>query len=215
MPTKKIIIPSILENDFSQFATRLKTIETVAPLVEIDVMDGIFVSNKSFDDIKKINSLKSPVSFELHLMVDDPLSEITRWKNVKNITRVIFHIESKSDPIACINAIRANCWQAGIALKTNTPLSQVEPYYDLINVVMFMLVTIGQQSGQLVPEVGEKIKKFTALKKRPLCATDGGITKENIALVKSWGVEIFGIGSKIIKSDNPAQTFQEFTKLIS
>ena len=215
MPTKKIVIPSILENDFTQFAARLKTIENTAPVVEIDVMDGLFVSNKSFEDVEKINSLNSPTQFQLHLMVENPVQEIQKWKDTKNISRIIFQIESQGDPQECINAIRGLCSQVGICIKPETPLSTVEPYLNLIDMVMFMLVTPGQQGGQLIPEVGEKIKEFVALKNRPLCATDGGITKENIALVKSWGVEIFGIGSKIIKSDNPAQTFQEFTKLIS
>ena len=124
----KIVIPSILENSFEQFASRLKAIEQVAPLVEIDVMDGIFVDSQSFTDIEKINELNTPVKFQLHFMVENPLAEIEKWKKIKNISRVIFHIESKSDPISCLNAIRANCWQAGIALQTDTPLSAVAPY---------------------------------------------------------------------------------------
>ena len=61
----KIVIPSILENSFEQFASRLKAIEQVAPLVEIDVMDGIFVDSQSFTDIEKINELNTPVKFQL------------------------------------------------------------------------------------------------------------------------------------------------------
>ncbi len=210
----KIVIPSILENSFEQFASRLKAIEQVAPLVEIDVMDGIFVDSQSFTDIEKINELNTPVKFQLHFMVENPLAEIEKWKKIKNISRVIFHIESKSDPISCLNAIRANCWQAGIALQTDTPLSAVAPYYNLIDAVMFMLVKIGQQGGQLVTEAGEKIKEFAALPQRPLCAIDGGINKNNVQLVKDWGVEIFGIGSAIVKAENPKLAYQEFLSLI-
>lgn len=215
MPTtSRTIVPSILENNFDQFVSRLKTIEQVAPLVEIDVMDGIFVNNKSFTDIEKINDLDTPVEFQLHLMVENPLAEIEKWKKIKNITRVIFHLESKSDPLLCLNAIRANGWQAGIALKTDTLLSAVAPYYNLMDVLMFMLVKIGQQGGQLVTEVGEKIQEFVSLPQRPLCAADGGINKNNVQLIKDWGVEIFGIGSAIVRAENPELAYQEFLSII-
>lgn len=212
--TPRTIVLSVLENDFEQFAARLKTIEQFAPLVEIDVMDGIFVNNQSFTGIEKINELETPVKFQLHLMVDDPLAEIEKWKKIKNISRVIFHLESKSDPLLCLNAIRANCWQAGIALKTDTPLSTAEPYYNLVDVVMFMLVPIGRQGGQLVTEVGKKIREFAALEQRPLCAIDGGINKNNVQLIKNWGVEIFGIGSAIVRAENPGLAYQKFLSII-
>ena len=213
-----IIIPSILVPTFAEFARQARRLEGLFDLIQIDVMDGKFVPNTSFPDVEKINDLKLNLNYELHLMVDHPLAELEKWAEVKNIARVIFHIEAKDDPTQVIAKIRGFCGSAGIAIKPETPLSAIEPYLDQIDVVLFMTVYPGQQGAKFLPEVGEKIMRFVRCHPRESgdlpqkdadsrfrgndnsghwIAVDGGINESNIAMVKSWGVDIFGAGSAI------------------
>lgn len=190
-----MIAPAILVSNFNDFAGQVKQLEGIFEYTQIDVMDGIFVTGKSFSEIKKINGLNSNLKFELHLMVERPLEELKKWTEVKNIFRVIFHIEAKDDPTETIEAIRKNGWQAGIALNPETPLTAIEPYYKLVDIIMFMTVHPGRRGAPYLPEVSEKIKEYSSWPDRPKCAVDGGINEQNMEELKSIGVEIFNIGS--------------------
>ncbi|TAN33776.1 ribulose-phosphate 3-epimerase [Patescibacteria group bacterium] len=217
-----MIIPTILVSSFDEFATQAKKLKGVCDYAQIDVMDGVFVPNKSFGDIEKINGLKSGLKWELHLMAADPLAEMEKWKEVKNVFRVIFHIETADDPEKIIAAIHGNCWQAGIALNPETPLSAIEPYLNLVDLVLFLTVRPGKQGAKFLPEVKEKVKTLVSLPLleggqgrgyRPLIAVDGGIKSSNIAEIKSWGVDIFCVGSALVMAKDIKKTYKELTAM--
>lgn len=216
---KPEIIPAILTPRFEDFALQVKNLEKIFPLVQIDVMDGEFVAGRSFEEIEKINGLKTKLNFELHLMVTNPLQEMEKWTGVKNITRVIFHLEATPNPQEMINALRGKCSQVGLALNPETPLTVLEPYYKLVDVVLFMTVHPGEQGAKFLPEIGDKIKEFNKLtatsNHRPLIAVDGGINKNNIAGVKSWGVDIFYVGSALTRAKNLNKAYNELLTKIS
>lgn len=191
-----MIIPAILVSSFDEFADQVKKLEKFFKYAQIDVMDGVFVENKSFAEIEKINTLATGLKFELHLMVEHPLAELEKWKNIKNVFRAIFHIEAKDGIQKCIDAILKNGWQAGIAVNPETPLTAIEPYYKLVDIVMFMTVNPGRHGAPYLPEVGGKIREYMKLANAPVCAVDGGIDEKNIDELKSIGVKIFNIGSK-------------------
>jgi len=217
------IVPSILENSFEKFAEILEKIDGLTPLIEIDVMDGIFVPNKSFQDVERLNDLNPKSKFQLHLMVDDALGEIERWKDIKNVAKIIFHIETSSNPHKCISAIREQNREVGIAIKLDTPLDAITPYFGIIDELLFMTVNPGRQGGKFLPEVGDKIKAFNffanqpvnQFRDKPRIGVDGGINKDTIAVASSWGVEIFGVGSAIAKTEDPKKSYEELKSLIA
>jgi len=200
------IVPAILTDNFDEFKKQLGRLENIFPLIQIDVADGKFVSGKTFDEIEKIKDLKTPAEFEIHLMTTDPLAEMEKWAEIKNVKRVIFHIEA-GDPTRAINFARGKCWQVGLALNPETSLTAVEPYYKLVEEMLFLTVHPGKQGAKFLPEVGKKIQQFNneTMKQspaRPLCAVDGGINADNIAEIKSWGAEIFYVGSALTRAKN-------------
>jgi len=235
------IIPSILVPTFDEFARQVRRLEGIFDWVQIDVMDGQFVNNKSFDEIEKINDLGLKLNFELHLMVEHPIDELEKWYEVKNIKRVIFHVESKDNPKEVVARIRGKCYEAGIALNPETNLEKIEPYLDLVDMILFMTVHPGQQGAKFLPEVGEKIKQFincysreTCLpvrqngdlsksvtdsrvrgndKLRPLIAVDGGVNADNISSIKSWGVNFSGVGSAIAMAADVKETYKKLNNL--
>ena len=203
-----MIIPAILVPTFDQFAEQAARLAPFFKLVQIDVMDGEFVDNKSFEDIEKINELPNLSDLELHLMVKRPLDEIAKWKEIKNIKKIIFHVESDDDPNAVCDAIGGICSQAGIALNPETPLSAVIPYLDRVNEVLFLTANPGRQGNPFLPEVGEKIKELAAIPNHPLIGVDGGINERNITEVKSWGAEIFCIGRLLSMANDVKTSFE-------
>jgi len=209
------IIPAILVPTFDQFKIQINRLAGLFELVQIDVMDGEFVPNKSFEEIEKITEIKKLPDLELHLMVKHPMAELEKWAEIKNIKKIIFHIESDENPSQTINFARGKCWQTGIAINPETTIKKIMPYLPMVNEVLFLTVNPGKQGSPFLPEVGEKIKEFAKLDPRPLIAVDGGINESNIAEVKSWGAEIFCVGSYLTMAEDIKIARDKLLKLIS
>lgn len=209
-----VIAPALLCNTFEEFKSQLKKVESLFNYVHIDVMDGQLVQNTSFQDIEKINNIETTLKFELHLMVEHPVEEMVRWKDIRNVFRILCHMESLDSPEECIEDARNLAWQIGLVLNPDTELKRAESYYHLIDVLQFMTVHPGRQGASFIPEVGEKIRAFTKLSQRPQCAVDGSVNKETISTLKTWGVEIFNVGSALIQAENIGQSYKELNKLI-
>lgn len=207
------IIPSVLVNTFEEFAGQVRSLEGYFDLLQIDVMDGEFVDNISFGEIEKINDLAAPIYYELHLMVKNPLAEMKKWSDIKNIKRVIFHVEA-GDPTEAINYAHGHCWQVGLALNPETPVEKLAPYVRLIDEVLFLMVHPGHQHGEFIPAVGDKIKQFKKLYPAVPIAVDGGLNKDNLAEVKAWGVEIFCIGSALTMAADVEKAYRELINIL-
>ena len=147
-------------------------------------------------------------------MVDRPLKYIEKWKKIKNIFRIIFHLESNDDPSEVVKKIKSLGLQAGIAINPTTPTEKLKPYLDKIDLVLFMTVVPGKQGGEFLPEIKEKINELKTINSKLLIAIDGGVNKNTIEEVKTWGVDIISIGSAIIKQKNPKQAYLDFIKMV-
>lgn len=208
------IIPAVLENNFSDFSRQIDRLKNISSLIQIDVMDGFFVPGVSFTEVGDINDLDAGIEYELHLMTKHPLEEIQKWKKINNIFRVIFHIESDDNAAQVIEEIKNCGWKAGLAINPETELGAIEPYLNQVQEVLFLTVHPGEQGAKFLPEVGVKIEKLTKQADHPLIGVDGGINEGNIAQIKSWGAEIFCVGSALTKSENPKFAFNKLNDLI-
>lgn len=196
------IIPAVLTSDFTEFKNTLQKLtdsDLMFPLVEIDVMDGIFVPNKSFSEREEINSLTHNFYFELHLLVADPEKEIATWKNVTAVKKAIIAVENQEKVMGAIQLAREYDWSVGLSVNPETPLEQIDQYIDHVDSVLFLTVTPGAQGNPFIENVEEKIRKFKQLYPNMTCVVDGGINPENIALINSWGAEYFCVGSALVK----------------
>ncbi len=212
-----MIIPAILVKTFAEFEEQAKKL-SFSPIIQIDVMDGKFVANKSFEDAEKINGLNLKNEWELHLMVEHPIAELEKWKNVKNILRVIFHLECADNTEQTIETIKKYGFEAGIAINPETDVQKIHPFLKDIEIVLFMTVHPGMQGAPFVPTVEKHVKKLNKILAernfRPQIAVDGAIKLENIERVKKWGVNNFCVGSAIIGSPDPKEAFNQLNNLI-
>ena len=207
-----LIIPAILTNSFAELQKQIHRFESLAPYVQLDIMDGSFVKTTSFTEIDSLASVATDLKYELHLMVNDPLDYITRFEKISNVFRVIIHVESKNVAEA-ITAARGNCWQVGLALNPETPLLAIAPYTKLVDVVQFMTVHPGIQGAPFEPSVLPKINEFTEQPVRPLCSADGAISEKTIGELRRAGVDIFNVGSALKNADNLTHTIQTLRNL--
>lgn len=214
------ITPAILVSTYSELKKQLKKSESITKIVQLDIMDGVFVDNKSFDynedrDLASFfNNLDTKLEYELHLMVEHPLEAIDKWINVKNIYRVVTHIESKDNITETISKIKGNCWQAGLAMNPDTDIQKIKPYLEHIKIIQFMTVVPGKQGNSFKEDVKKKIQEISKLETKPLISVDGGINKDNIQSVKSWGVDIFNVGSALMGAEDIEKEYNNLSKLI-
>jgi len=72
------VIPTILVKSFEEFKRTVQRVENHFAIAQIDVMDGKFVPNTTFAEFKKIANIKTPLKYELHLMVEEPMDYIEK-----------------------------------------------------------------------------------------------------------------------------------------
>ncbi len=208
-----LIVPAILTDSVATFKEHLEKVNKHFSSVQIDVIDGIFLPNKTFSEREELNDVNSEAYFELHLMVKDPVAEIAKWKENNSVTNAVFHIEADVNPEECIKIIKENNWKVGIALNPETKIEKVMPYVNMVDEILFMTVHPGQQGAPFLPEVLEKIKEFKNLGLNVTISADGGINKHTIKSVVDAGAEKLYIGGAIVRADDVEKAHEELTNI--
>lgn len=197
------IIPAILattEEDFARDISLLKhSLLFKEGWVHIDLMDNIFVPNKS---ISPSATAKFQINLhkEAHLMVAHPLEWVDELIEA-GFKKIIFHIESADDPAKCIEYIKEKRLQVGIAINNETPLEKLEPFLDKIDAVLVMSVVPGFQGQKFIPEALERIKQLKSKLLVAKIGIDGAIKDDNIKEVVASGVDFVTVGSYLLKGD--------------
>lgn len=208
------IIPAILVKSEAEFLQQTKSIETETDYTHIDVADGQFVSETTWADPEVVcTNLK--INCELHLMVQNPLAVIEKWKNVPQVKRILFHAEAGSNIEATIDAIHAQGWQATVVLNPETSPGAIESVVQKLDGVMGMTIHPGAQGRAFMPEV---LSKLTALKQKYphlIMQVDGGVNEDTLLQIKNTGVDCACVGSAVFGHGNPAENLANLKKLIA
>lgn len=161
--------------------------------IHIDIMDGKFVSNKTWttSEVKKFTSY-STLPLEVHLMVNNPSKYIEDYA-LMNTSIIIFHYEAVKDINEMINKVKLYGLKVGIAINPETNINVLIPYLNMIDEVLIMSVHPGK-SGQSFIE--ESLEKISVLKNiilegnyKTIISVDGGINNETGLLCKDAGVD--------------------------
>ena len=208
------LAPSILSADFSDLGQALSQCESGgAPWVHVDVMDNQFVQNLTIGPpVVKSLRPKTKKFLDVHLMVINPedLVEPFARAGADNIT---FHIEATNDPDELINLIKSCGCKVGISLKPKTPLSDIFPLLDKIDVVLVMSVEPGFGGQKFIDSVLTKVTKVRdTIDKKNLdirLEVDGGINLENIASVAEAGADTFVAGSAIFNQEDYSKIIKQ------
>lgn len=209
------IIPSLLVQTETEFLTQLKGLADSVDMIQIDIADGQFVSNKTWAD-PLIVKAALPFSCELHLMVQNPLEEMKKWEAVPQVKRVLIHIESVPNFPEIIRDTQAYPWEVGLVLNPETPLATIDPYLTLIDEIMFMGVHPGRQGQAMLPETVDRIKEFKKRDTEHPIAVDGGVNLQTIPLLQKAGVDILCPGSAIFGNEHsPEENVRRIRTLLS
>lgn len=191
-------------NMSSQIEYMTKVYNYGADMYHLDVMDGIFVKNKTLDYsyIEQLQE-KSSMLFDVHLMISNPKKVLNKYLNV-NSNIISIHYESVEDKEELINLfkkIRKHGKLAGIAIDLDTKIEVVNDFLPYVDVVLIMCVKAGKYGQEFNKNCIKKIKYVRNLSENVLIEVDGGINKETGASCVRAGADILTSGSYIYDND--------------
>lgn len=208
---KNIIAPSLLSANFGNLEKDIEMLNaSQCAWFHLDVMDGVFVPNISFGIpvVKDIARLaKKPL--DAHLMIVNPDNFIGRFADL-GVEYLTVHLEACTHLERTISAIHAAGMKAGVAINPHTNVLLLEDVLCEIDLALIMSVNPGFGGQKFIPRSVDKVRQLRQMIDRSgskcLIEIDGGINKDNVAMLASAGVDAFVAGSSVFGSENPAET---------
>jgi ribulose-phosphate 3-epimerase len=212
------IIPAILAKDIKELRSQIKKIAHLSNWVHLDVMDGKFVPNLTWNNPQEVDFGKFNFKTEVHLMVSEPLKALSLWLKTK-VRRLIFSFEAlkvaereKIFPRIIKRTLKAGK-EIGFALDPDTPLKELEPFLPFLNLVQLMAVKPGFAGQPFQEKVFKKIKDLRSQNKKVLISVDGGVNDIVAPKLIKAGVNILVSHSFIFESENPQKAIERLKGL--
>jgi len=215
---KNILAPSILAADFTCLGEQVeKTEKGGAEYLHFDVMDGDFVPSISFG-MPVLQSIRkaSGQFYDVHLMIREPIRYISEFAEA-GADSVTIHLEACEDVGATLERIRECNVQAGISICPDTPVTELEPWLDKVDLILIMTVHPGFGGQKFIESSLDKIRDLrqmiTVRGLDPDIEVDGGIYPNNVEEVLAAGANIIVAGSAVFKGD-PCENTQVLMEIL-
>ena len=175
--------------------------------IHVDVMDGIFVENKTMPYDSYYEVLKYSLKpFDVHLMVSDVKKYIDYYSELKP-SFITFHFEAVSDVRSIINYIKELGIKVGMSIKPTTSIEEIQDYLKYLDLILVMSVEPGRGGQKFIPSTEKKIDVLYDTRQinnyNYLIEVDGGINDETINMCKY--ADICVVGSFITKGNYQEQ----------
>jgi len=215
-----LIAPSIIAGDMANLENEVKRASHGrADFIHLDVMDGQFVPNKTFDH-EKIKQLRpiTLIPFDAHLMINEPVKHVKDYINA-GCDMITVHAEvcDESSFGEIHDVLRSNEVSVGLAINPETELPfWIEKFVPNLDQIIIMSVVPGKSGQKYIESTHEKtqrIAKFLIEKKfEGFIEADGGVDLSNIEACFFDGARVFVGGSALIGQKDVRIAIAEFRK---
>ena len=205
------IVPTILTDNKQDYRSLVESINVFTRRVQIDVTDGIFAPTQTLD----VTNIWWPRNWQadLHLMAVKPSEHLDTILKL-NPSLCIFHAEAQEDLMPSFEALKNAGIKTGLALMQPTFPGNVKQYIEAVDHVLIFAGKIGVQGSPADMMQMEKIPLIRNMKPEIEIGWDGGANMANVRALAHADLDVINVGSAIVKSENPAQAFQDLVSEI-
>lgn len=208
------IIPAINATSFNGAEKQIEQAAKFAELIHIDIVDGKFAPNKTWgspDDLSKVRGQLPNVSFEIHLMVENPEAIVEDWLKA-GAKRIIIHLESITDPVYIIETCEHYGAEVALAINPETEMEKLLAHTDEFKAFLLLAVHPGLAGQKFQHQIVSKIEFLRERAPNVKIEVDGGINPETAKLAKEAGADVLVSASYIFGSENPRKAYEQLVK---
>jgi ribulose-phosphate 3-epimerase len=224
------IIPAIMPETIEELESAVALVRGTAKWVQVDVMDGKFVPERSwpfpnfetettpFLHEEKGLPFWEDVSYEFDLMIREPEKFVEKFVGIGG-ARIIIHYESaeKEKVWEAARKVQAMVTEVGIAIDSTTPnevLSEFLADERPVDFVQFMgIAKIGYQGQPFDERVIGKIKALRAKYSDIIISVDGSVNFETAPLLIKAGANRLAAGSAVFGSGDARESIRELENI--
>lgn len=217
------IIPAIMAKNYAQLVDEVMAVKDATSTIQIDVMDGVFVSGKSWplDMVDETHFLEmvreeegmpywNDIAYELDLMVSNPQEELSRWLALRP-QRIVFHLESLDNPrevLESVQELRSEI-EIGISFDKDFNLDLIDELVPYIDYVQCMgIAQIGAQGQPFSEHVIDQLHYLVHTYPGLLLSVDGAVNEDTIPHLVQAGARRLIVGSAIFGTGDALLNFE-------
>ena len=217
-----MITPSIIAGDMSNLENEVKKcVEGRADYIHLDVMDGNFVPNRTFDH-NKIRDLRpiTVIPFDAHLMINEPVKHVRDYVDAGcDIITVHAEVCDESSFGEIHDILKQNQVGVGLAINPDTELPQwSNKFISDLDQLIVMSVVPGKSGQKFIETTHEKTQNLVKILQENnfsgYIEADGGVGLDNVGQCFLDGARAFVGGSAIIGQKDVRGIIREFRNTI-
>ncbi len=200
------VAPSILAADPLHMGRDVqRMVDAGADWLHVDIMDAHFVPNLSFSPAltAALHRAFPDLPLDVHLMMDEPEKYIGVFCDA-GASALTIHAEIGGDVAALLEEIRSRGVLAGLSVKPGTPAESIRRLLPHADMVLVMTVEPGFGGQKFNPDMIAKLDALRAMGYTGLIEADGGISMENVGLLRAHGLDVAVMGTAMLGSKDPA-----------
>lgn len=218
LDSQSMIAPSIIAGDMTNLENEVKRcVAGRADYIHLDVMDGAFVPNKTFDHtkIKELRPL-TVIPFDTHLMINEPVKHVRDYVDAgADIITVHAEVCDAASFGEICDTLKAGQVGVGLAINPDTELPEwSNQFISKLDQIIVMSVVPGKSGQKYIESTHEKMQRLNKTLSEHnfdgYIEADGGVTLDNIGACFADGARAFVGGSAIIGQQDVRGIIREF-----
>jgi len=206
------ILPAILSYSRDDLLRKVSAVEQVVPAFHIDIMDGIFVKNRTIG-IADALAIKTSKPVEYHLMVNDPENYIEALPGGPNSIFEV-HVETLHGKFeGILRQVQKKNSRLALVLNPATPPEEWLSKLLVLQQVLVMAVVPGIDGQKYIPEVENKMSLFRHRAPGLTIEVDGGINMQTAQRAVAAGANRLTAATAIFGASDPKEAYRSLRHL--
>ncbi len=226
------VIPAIMPESYDDLREKARKVKEHVSLVQIDIMDGVFVPSTSWpytsggvESDPEFSALRSQedglpywdtLNYEIDLMIQAPERHLGEWLPL-GASRLIFHIESILDPdhffrgelfeSGARKVGEETMIEVGLAINPDTELEEIVGHVPQADFVQVMgIAKIGYQGQPFDDRALTHIRSLRERFPNLIISVDGAVNRDTARAFKEAGASRLVSGSAIYSAPDIGET---------